>query len=174
MIGATFLGSTTLPDLELATDNVHQNFGGSVSLLGGGLFGVESVFVWTPGFFDDDNSPRAQVVESSRSLAWMGNVVLIAPRRWTEYGLRPFVSGGVGWLHARKTEQAVVLPEDANLLAFNIGGGAIGFFTERTGIRFDLRYHSNLKPTPDVRGFGDTRLRYLTASVGIVIRRGYR
>ena len=174
MIGATFFGSTTLPDLELATDNVHRNFGGSVSLLGGGVLGVESIFVWTPGFFDDDNSPFAELVESSRSLAWMGNVVLTAPRRWTEYGLRPFVSGGVGWLHARTTERREVFGVDANLHAFNIGGGAIGFFTERTGIRFDLRYYSNLKPTPDVPGFGDNRLRYLSASVGVVIRRGYR
>jgi hypothetical protein len=173
MIGATFFGSTNLIDHEFATDNVHRNFGGSVSLLGGGLLGVESVFVWTPGFFDDPTA-AFQLVESSRSISWMGNIVLTAPRRWTEYGLRPFVSGGVGWLHARTIEQAALIPFDANLLGFNVGGGAIGFFTERTGIRFDLRYHSNLKPTADVPGFGENRLRYLTASVGLVLRRGFR
>ena len=174
MIGATFFGSTNQLDHELASDNVHRNFGGAVSLFGGGLLGVESVFVWTPGFFDDDNSRFAQLVKSSRSILWMGNVAVTAPRRWTEYGLRPFVSGGIGWLHMRTIEQAGVFGVNEHALGFNIGGGAIGFFTERTGIRFDLRYHSNLKPTPDVPGFGDVRLRYLTASVGLVLRHGYR
>lgn len=175
MLGATFFGSTSLFDPELATDNVHRNFGGAVSLLGGGLFGVESVLVWTPGFFDDDDA--VQLVESSRSVAWMGNVVFTAPRRWTEYNLRPFVSGGIGWLHMSTTEPTRfpsrdIFVLDENLVGFNIGGGAIGFFTRRTGVRFDLRYYSNLKPTDEGPiAFGDVRLRYLVASVGIVLRR---
>ena len=171
MVGLTFFGSTSLFDPELGTDNVHRNFGGSVSLLGGGLFGLESIVVWTPGFFDDDDDP-AQLVTSSRSLALMGNVVLTAPRRWTEYSLRPFVSGGVGWLHTSKDAQTVIFRPTVNLVGFNIGGGAIGFFTPRTGIRFDVRYYSNLKPTDEgAVAFGDVRLRYMTASIGLVLRR---
>ena len=42
-----------------------------------------------------------------------------------------------------------VLPVEAKLLGYNVGGGAVGFLTERTGLRFDLRYFSNLKPTDD-------------------------
>ena len=173
MIGATFLGNTSIVDPELATDNVHRHFGGAVSLLGGGLFGVESVFVWTPGFFDDDDPP-VQLVESSRSIAWMGNIVVTAPRRWTEYFLRPFVSGGIGWLRTSKLEQTAIFAPSVDLVGFNIGGGAIGFFTPRTGVRFDVRYYSNLKPTDEgAVAFGDVRLRYMTASVGIVLRRGF-
>ena len=173
MDGLTFLGNTSLPDLELATDNVHRNFGGAVSLFGGGLLGVESVFVWTPGFFDDDQA-AVQLVESSRSIGWMGNIVLTAPRRWTEYFLRPFVSGGIGWLHTSTTEiRRNLAPATANVVGFNIGGGAIGFFTPRTGVRFDVRYYSNLEPTDDPPAFGDVRLRYMTASIGIVLRRGF-
>jgi hypothetical protein len=175
MIGATFFGSTNLIDHEFATDNLHRHFGGAVSLLGGGLFGVESSFVWTPGFFDDDKG-EFQLVESSRSISWMGNIVLTAPRRWTEYGLRPFVSGGVGWLHTSTLEQFQVLRVNQNVIGFNVGGGAIGFFTARTGVRFDFRYHSNLNPTdegPALVG-ENVRVRYLTASVGLVLRRGFR
>ena len=182
LAGATFFGSTNLFDPELGSDNVHRHFGGAVTLLGGGLLGVESVFVWTPSFFNDDDAV-IQLVDNSRSIAWMGNLVLTAPRRWTEYNLRPFVSGGIGWLHTSKTEQPVVpvpgeeplLPLNENLLAFNIGGGAIGFFTPRTGVRFDIRYYSNLKPTEEGPTFsGNVRLRYVTASVGIVLRRGFK
>ena len=172
MLGATFFGNTSVVDPEFASDNAHRNFGGAVSLLGGGLLGVESILVWTPGFFDDDTHP-SQLVKSSRVVAVMGNVVLTAPRRWTEYSLRPFVSGGIGWLHTSKTEQFGVLSLQENLVGFNIGGGAIGFFTARTGVRLDLRYYSNLRPTdegPGV-GFGPVRLRYMTASIGVVIRR---
>ena len=32
----------------------------------------------------------------------------------------------------------------ANLLAYNVGGGAVGFITDHTGVRFDLRYYSSL------------------------------
>ena len=188
MAGATFFGSTNLFDPEVASDNMHWDFGGSVSLLGGGLLGVESVFVWTPGFFNDDEAapltpgpgPPIQLVATSRSIAWMGNIVLTAPRRWTEYNLRPFVSGGIGWLHTSQTALLPLpgeepIPVNENVLGFNIGGGAIGFFTPRTGIRFDVRYYSNLQPTEEGPAFfGNVRLRYMTASVGIVLRRGFK
>jgi hypothetical protein len=171
MVGATFFGSTNLIDLELGTDNVHRNFGGSLSLFGGGLLGVEALGVWTPGFFDDDKDP-VQLVKSSNSYTLMGNVILTAPRRWTEFSLRPFVSGGVGWMRVSTVEQFDVLNLNQNVLGFNIGGGAVGFFTPRTGVRFDFRYHSNLKPTDEGPALGtNVRIRYLTASVGLVLRR---
>ena len=171
MVGATFFGSTNLLDLELATDDVHRHYGGAVSLLGGGLLGVETIGIWTPRFFESDTAPFP-LVKSSRTISWMGNVVLTAPRRWTEYSLRPFVSGGVGWLHTSTTEQAALVELNENLIGFNLGGGAVGFLTRRTGVRFDLRYHSNLKPTDEGPAFGNVRVRYLTFSVGLVLRRG--
>ena len=81
----------------------------------------------------------------------MGNVVLTTPRSWNEYGLRPFVSGGIGLLYASTSaaEAVDVLPVNARLLGYNVGGGAVGFLNERTGLRFDLRYFSNLRPTDD-------------------------
>ena len=79
-VGLTFAGKTSLVDLEQATDNVHRNIGGTVTLLGQGIVGVESVFVATPGFFQSTDD----IVTSSRTIAFMGNVVLTTPRRWTE------------------------------------------------------------------------------------------
>jgi hypothetical protein len=176
MIGATFKGKTSLLDLENATGKVHRHLGGSVSLLGGGIFGAEALVIYTPAFFESDDPgfeipiPGDFVVTSSRTLAVMGNVVLTAPRRWTEYGLRPYMSGGLGLLHAR-TEDGI-LPLYANLVGFNIGGGAIGFLTPRTGVRFDFRYVSSLHREEAVNeAFGRTHLSYMTLSVGLVIRR---
>jgi len=104
----------------------------------------------------------------------MGNVVVTAPRRWAEYNLRPFLSGGVGVIRTSRIEFNNVFSIDESFNAFNIGGGAMGFFSERTGVRFDLRYYRTMRGQPeetDVAAFGRTRLRYMTASIGVVIRR---
>ena len=180
-VGLTFKGSSSLVGTEIvddrpAVETVHRNFGGSVGFLGDGIFGVETVFSWTPGLFQ---SGDADIVEASRSIAWMGNLVLTAPKRWTEYSLRPYVSGGFGLLkpYIRRPETPggpPLPPVDLNLAGYNIGGGAVGFFTERTGVRFDLRYYSTVKPTDEGPGIAienRVRLRYMTATVGVVIRR---
>ena len=179
-VGLTFRGSTSISDVEivdgkLASERVHKHFGGSVSFLGGGIFGVETIFTWTPGFFQQGN---LDLVEKSRSIAWMGNLVVTTPRRLTEYSLRPFVSGGFGLLkpYVRQTRVSETEPlpaVDLNLAGYNIGGGAIGFLSQNTGIRFDLRYYSTIKPTDEGGVTIETRarLRYMTASVGVVFRR---
>lgn len=169
MVGLTFAGKTTLTDFDQATGKVHPNLSLSGALLGGGLLGVEGIASVTPGFF----GAKGTFVEKSRLSTVMGNVVVTAPRRWTEYNLRPFVSGGFGLVRLSKQEPIDdVLSFTENLLGYNIGGGAIGFFSRSTGIRFDARYYGTLRGAD--RGpiaLGDVYLRYMTLSVGVVIRR---
>ena len=174
-VGLTFKGDTSIVDLEDAARLVHWHFGGAVTLIGGGPIGVEALVTYTPGFLDRD---EVTVVASSRTLAAMGNVVITVPRGWNEYGLRPYVSGGLGLMYTTVSDLADVFPVSENLLGYNVGGGAVGILTERTstsaasiGLRFDLRYFSNLKPSdaPDV-AIGRVHLTYWTASVGVVFR----
>jgi hypothetical protein len=169
MVGTTFFIKTPLVDPDAATDQIHRNFGGSVALLGGGILGAEGLVVWTPGFFTGDKG----LVKRSRTISAMGNIVVTTPRRWTEYSLRPFVSGGFGAIKVSKTEVKAVFPFNSNIPGFNIGGGAIGFLSKRTGIRFDLRYYSSLARSDegDDVSFGPVHIRYMTASVGLVLRR---
>ncbi|MCR6679783.1 hypothetical protein NVV43_30805, partial [Escherichia marmotae] len=73
------------------------------TLIGAGPIGVEALFLLTPSFFEQDPEglsldPGLIRVRNSRVLALMGNVVIAAPRGWNEYGLRPFLSGGLGLL----------------------------------------------------------------------------
>lgn len=173
-LGLTFQGETTLLYKDAAAET-HWNFGGAVSLVGSGPIGVEGIVVYTLGFFHQDSPPASDVppinITASRSVALMGNVVLTTPRRWTEYGLRPFVSGGIGLLHASAKDAPELLPVSTNLLGYNVGGGAVGPLSERAGLRFDLRYFSNLKPTDDFdTAIGRVQLSYWTASVGFVFR----
>ena len=173
-IGWTFQADTSFLDPEQVTSKVHWTFGGTVTLLGSGIFGVEGMIAWTPGFFtNDDVAEPLRIVTKSHTLAMMGNAVLTTPRDWTEYGLRPFVSGGFGSLGFSRTDANIVFPDKRNMPAFNIGGGAIGFLSKRTGVRFDLRYYNNLgePDAPPASCLGPCHLRYMTFTAGVVIRR---
>ena len=149
-------------------------------MLGPGPFGVEGLFVNTLGFFEQENPPTTAGVPpvnivKSRSIALMGNGVLAMPQRRTEYGLRPFLSGGIGLLHASATDFDGLTPVRTNLLGYNIGGGAVGFFTDRAGLRFDLRYFGTLKerdvkPNELISVAPTINLSYWTAGVGFVFR----
>jgi hypothetical protein len=184
--GVTFAGSTTLNDLQLGADKKHMNFGGMVSRFGDGIIGVEGVVIYTRHFFEFDGprdpaAPPAVPIAKSYALSATGNVVLTVPKRWTEYFLRPYVSGGFGLLRAVAIDQprspgvASVLPVTANMPGITIGGGVIGFFSQGTGVRFDLRYHDDLRRDPGsvpLNGVSqELRLHYMTAEVGLVIRR---
>ncbi|MCA1562939.1 MAG: hypothetical protein LC804_22630 [Acidobacteria bacterium] len=57
-----------------------------------------------------------------------------------------------------------------NGLGYNLGGGAVGFLSDRTGLRFDLRY-LRMRPKDDPITFSEkVRLNYWTGSIGLVFR----
>jgi hypothetical protein len=166
--GYAFNGETTLVTPEAHGEiKVRWNVGGTVTLIGKGPLAVEGIFLLVPHFFEAGNSGT---VSSSRVYSLMGNVVLAAPLSWNEYGLRPFVSGGLGLMHATQTTIPNILPLNENLLGYNVGGGAVGFITRHTGLRFDLRYYSSLSRNENSPAFGPAQLRYWTGAVGVVLK----
>jgi len=166
--GYSFKGETTLFTPEALGDlKVRWTVGGTVTLLGRGPFGVEGTVLLVPRFFEAGN---LGAVTSSRTYAVMGNVVLAAPQGWNEYGLRPYVSGGLGLMHATQRTTASVFSLNQNLLGYNVGGGATGFISDHTGLRFDLRYYSSLSRTEDTVALGPVRLRYWTGTIGVVLK----
>jgi hypothetical protein len=168
LIGLTFKGSTTLLDLELAAGHTRWNFGAAVTFAGAGPIGAEALFIYTTGFLDDKE--RSDVT-NGRTLALMGNIVVAPSRRWNEYGLRPFVSGGLGLLHTAVDERFDLLSYRNNLLGYNVGGGAVGFVTDTIGLRFELRYLAQLGPGAEGgAAFGRARLRYWVTTIGVVFR----
>ena len=190
LLGLTFKGETNIfgesilregvIEPEKASDKTHPHLAGAITLLGSGILGVEAFATWTPGFFEADEAE--DLVESSRTATLMGNVVLTTPRNWTEYGLRPYASGGFGLVHATVKREPVqgdapLDPIRMNSLGYNFGFGAIGFFSERTGVRFDFRYHSTMRRNSELPLVADSTfteeayLRYMTLSVGVVFRR---
>ena len=169
-LGIDFAGSTSIVDLEQAAGNQHLTFGGAVGWLGPGVLGFEGEFAFTPGFFEQDDDQ--ELVTSSHVISFMGNVIVATPLSWTNLSLRPYASGGVGALQASTHDGLNVFTVDRTLFGFNAGGGAIGFISNRTGVRFDLRYFRNFRSDEAASGvgFGTPRLSYWRASVALVLR----
>jgi len=170
-IGSTFAGSTALPDLEQGASSTQLIFGGSAGLWTRGIFGVEGDFSYAPRFFERDN--QAGLVTSSNMFTLGGNVVVTTPVSVTRESLRPYIVGGLGWMHASIDElTSTVLPGSTrNSVAMNFGGGAIGFLTPDVGVRFELRHFRSLERDEEFLT-GETRslLSFWRVTVGVVIR----
>ena len=172
LVGITFGGNTSITDPQLAAGRRYWNLGGAVGLIGAGPVGVEGLFVYIPGYLNGDAGDVPTVIDG-RSYAVMGNVVLTVPSR-NRYGLRPFVTGGIGVLRVSYDllDNPFFPTPNETLTGYNLGGGAIGFLSDRTGVRMELRHYGTLIPreAPETIAFGTVRLRYWTASAGVVIR----
>jgi hypothetical protein len=174
---STFIGSESLLTEQKFFGRKDLVVGGSVAHIGRGLLGVEGIFVYVPGIVNpelepDETSPETeQLIVGSYSIAAMGNVVLTTPRAWNEHGLRPFVSGGFGLLHLTTETIRDALLFRRTVMGYNVGGGAIGFVSDRTGVRFEARRFAYVKPS-ESSGFsiGNETYSYWTATVGVVFR----
>jgi hypothetical protein len=147
-IGFTFEPSTTLrgdiefaaglpvaPDVESQSSNLV--FGAAVALIGD-IFGVEGEWGQAPGFFQARGQER---LAASRAQTFTGSVIVAMPRRIAQYTLRPyFVAGGGVMRLNTEARLSGLLEIDETLGAIDLGGGATGFFNERVGVAWDLRY----------------------------------
>ena len=115
-----------------------MTLGASVALIGDGILGIEADVAHTPRFFEGDD-PLGLVL-SSRVTTVSGNVLLAAPLALTRESLRPYLVGGLGLLQARASNAAGLFPLDEDLLGLTVGAGAIGFVSDVTGLRFDVRH----------------------------------
>lgn len=167
-IGFKFAGDTNFVDLEQGASNTKLTIGASAGFVGPGILGVEADLGYSPRFFERSSG---SLVASSQVLTLMGNLVVTAPRTLTGYSLRPFVSGGGGLMHVGIDDVAGIIPVDSNVFAIDVGGGAVGDLTNRTSVRFDLRYFRSVSQAEeDNVGFGNTRLSFWRAAVGLTIR----
>lgn len=174
-IGGTFAGRTAfLTGLEEGAGSQRPVFGGSAGWLSTGLLGIEGDFGFTPGLFQQNTDaalPLGFILDST-VMTLSGNVIVAVPQSVTGYSLRPYVVGGLGLIHHGFTYDERFSPVDDNSLGFNVGGGAIGFLTPRTGIRFELRHFRTFDREPNALSLEVLpRLSFWRFTVGVVIRR---
>jgi hypothetical protein len=167
-LGTSFAGETTFLTLEEGAGS-RITLGVSVALMGDGILGLEADIGHTPRFFEGDD-PRGLVL-SSRVTSVGGNLIAAAPLALTRESLRPYLLGGLGLLQARSRDLAGVFPVTEDRLGLTLGGGALGFVSDRTGLRFDVRY---IKAISGADGLlarpGVSRLSFWRATVGVTIR----
>jgi hypothetical protein len=173
-VGAAFGGSTALLDLEQGASSTQLIFGGSAGWWSLGIIGFEADFSYAPRFFERDN--LAGLVANSNLLTWGGNVVVAMPVSVTRESLRPYLVGGLGWMHTSIDEGSNIFPEflarARNSVGLNLGGGAVGFISQRTGLRFEVRHFRSLEHGENpVNLESQSLLSFWRATVGVVIRR---
>jgi hypothetical protein len=167
-LGTSLAGETTFLVLERGA-GARMTLGASVALLTDGIVGIEADVGHTPKFFEGDD-PLGLVL-SSRVTTFGGNLILAAPLGLTRDSLRPYLLGGLGLMQARSKDLAGVFPVNEDRLGLSVGAGAIGFVTETTGLRFDVRH---LKAISGADGLlarpGVSRLSFWRATAGLTIR----
>jgi len=168
-VGKTFAAQTPVLDAE-GLDTQKWVVGGSAGWLGAGLFGAELDFGYAPRFFDSDEGP-AVVDPGSNATTLTGNAIVTLPLSVTRESLRPYLSAGLGLLHAGASDLANIVATDRNLLAVSVGGGVIGFVTARAGVRFDLRRVSSVASGVDtLTGATAPSLSFWRATFGVALR----
>ena len=167
-IGSAFGGRTTLFDLDIgAASAKHWTFGGGAAWLSDQVLGVEADFAMVPGFFE--NSSEAGLITGSRVTTLTGNVLAALPLSVSRESLRPYVTGGLGLIHAT-ADDFIGLNESGDWLGLQVGAGAIGLISERAGVRFDLRHFRALSRDTTLRGERASKLSFWRATVGFTLR----
>lgn len=155
-------------------NNIDQGrgaFGFNAGGMGAGIIGGEVAFGYSPSFWGTKND-----FGNNSVIDLMGNIIVGVPIGGTRgAGIRPFVSGGIGLLRTQIDGGTLArVSSSNNMLGWNLGGGAMGFFNNHIGLRGDLRY---------TRGFedlntgntvidlsGNNQLHYWRVQAGVVLR----
>ena len=165
-IGASFAAGTDNTDFDDIIDGSKMTYGGSLAWVGGGVLGFEVDFGYAPEYFEGDDDD-VDFVDSSNYTSLMANVMVSAPRG----AFRPYAVGGIGLLKTFVDDVDDAFDVDRNALGFNIGGGVMGFFTDRVGIRGDLRYFRQMtEANDDELDFNVTAFRFWRGTVGVAFR----
>ncbi|HUF22615.1 MAG TPA: outer membrane beta-barrel protein [Vicinamibacterales bacterium] len=167
-IGTSFAAGSETDDavIEAALEGSKMTYGGTLTYLGGGILGFEVDLGYAPNYFEPGDDPSGDV-DNSNYMSLMGNVILSTPRG----AFRPYVTAGAGMLKTFVDGPDDAFDVDRNALGFNLGGGVFGFFTNRVGIRGDLRYFRQMTEADDGElDFDVTAFRFWRGTVGVSLR----
>ena len=167
-IGSTFGGSTTFPDFDHVAGKSNVVLGVSMVTLGE-VFGVDIDLADAPGYFEGGQ----HLVLSSRVTTLTGNIVVAAPRRLTEYVMRPYIVGGGGLLRVHEEDYFGAFLVNRVLPAFDAGAGVLAFLNKTVGVTLEVRrFQSFSQPSndPGLTLSGSERLSFWRAGLAVSIR----
>jgi opacity protein-like surface antigen len=103
----------------------------------------------------------------------MGNLLIGVPIGGQHgVGFRPYAVGGVGIIKSRIGSSGDFFNIDSTDFGFNVGAGAIFFFSDKVGLRGDVRYFQSLEdvePLDDLN-IGLANFRFWRGTLGVTIR----
>lgn len=145
-------------------------FGFTGGGMGGGVFGGEFDFGYSPSFFGTDNT-----FGSNNVMTVMGNLILGIPfGGQSGGGVRPYGSGGLGLIRSSAEGiTGVVTDVSDNSFGWNLGGGIMGYFGDHFGVRGDLRFFRTMGLDDLLKAHfgGDVNeIDFWRASFGVVFR----
>ena len=174
-VGWNWGGTANLLNLPDFDDEFEQKamFGTSLGWMGAGVFGFEADFGFSPNFFQNTKGSGDFEFGDSNLTTFMGNVLLGVPIGGQHgLGFRPYAVGGVGIIKSRIGNAGDLFEVDSTNWGFDVGAGAMFFFSDRFGIRGDVRYFRSLQddqPDDDFDvAFAD--FRFWRATAGVTFR----
>ena len=167
-VGLKFKGATNELDLGDGAADAKLSIGAAAVILSDKGLGLEAELGYNPRFFE---SGTGDLVTRSGVTTLFGNVILALPLSITRESLRPYAVGGLGWVHASAQESLDLFPVSNDFLGLTIGVGAVGFFSDVTGVKFDLRYIKAISSGDISERNGESaRISFWRATIGVVFR----
>src|SRR5438045_3670485 len=140
-IGANFGGQVGRPLSETVDERNRFAWGFGVGGMAGGIFGAEFDFGYTHNFYASNGA----VVTKSNLITAMPALVIGVPVGGQHgIGIRPYGVVGAGLLR-RDLDFETVDSLSRNDFGYVLGGGVMGYFSDRVGLRGDLRYFRNFQ-----------------------------
>jgi opacity protein-like surface antigen len=165
--GRAYGGVTDLEFSEAIKNRETWTYGFNAGTMGGGVFGAEFDFGYTPKFFGS-----GAAVDKSGVMTIMASLIAGIPVGG-QYGagIRPYGFFGLGLIR-RNLEFVDILDNiTTNDFGYNLGGGIMGFFNRTVGIRGEYRYFRNFKKDDIGSGLAErSPFDFSRASLGIVLR----
>lgn len=118
-----------------AFDTSQFNWGASLGFMGGGVFGVEGDFGYSPNFYGKTETGGSSAFTAT------GNLLIGLPFGGQKgFGVRPYGLVGAGVLRSASDFGSAIADIDESSLTWSAGGGLMVFFGTHAGLRFDVRY----------------------------------
>lgn len=176
-VGWNFSGTADVGfDGEGLDNKLEQkiNYGFSLAGMGGGIFGFELDFGYSPNFFETEvGDSDFDLTNDSNMTTFTGNLILGIPIGGTTGGsVRPYVVGGVGLMRSDVGDVGDFFDvRTKNDFGFDVGGGVMGFFGDSVGVRGDLRYFRSFRGTDEnITGLALGNVNFWRGSVGLSLK----
>jgi opacity protein-like surface antigen len=173
-VGWNFGGAASNEFVDFADEFEQKaNFGASLTWMGAGALGFEVDLGYTPNFFENTAGTGDFEFGDNNVTTLMGNIVIGIPIGGQHgAGFRPFGVAGLGLIKSKVGDADDFFNVDSTDFGFNLGAGAMFFFSDNIGMRGDLRYFRSLQDEElnDDFEFGLADFRFWRATLGATIR----